>query len=107
MPTTMLLRLAVVPLRVVIVAEPLVVLPARLKVSGLAPLEFAFAVCDSVTVLPLIDETVVAGEVRIPLLVLVTTIPATTQVLAVLPTEVTLALPLVQLPVVVHVVGSV
>jgi hypothetical protein len=58
-------------------------------------------------VLPLIDETVVAGEVRIPLLVLVTTIPAITQVLAVLPTEVTLALPLIQLPVVVHVVGSV
>ncbi len=35
MPTTMLLRLAVVPLRLVIVAFPLVVLPARLKISGL------------------------------------------------------------------------
>jgi hypothetical protein len=32
MPTTTLLRLAVVPLRLVIVAEPLVVLPAMLKV---------------------------------------------------------------------------
>ena len=42
-----------------------------------------------------------------PLLELVTTIPATTQVLAVLPTEVTVVLPLVQVPVVVHVVGSV
>ena len=38
MPTTMLLRLAVVPLRVVIVAVPFVVLPARLKVIGLEPL---------------------------------------------------------------------
>ena len=34
MPTTMLLRLAVVPLMLVIVAEPFIVLPARLKVSG-------------------------------------------------------------------------
>jgi hypothetical protein len=67
----------------------------------------AFAVCDSVTVLPTIDETVVAGEVRMPLLVLVTTIPCATQVLAVLATEVTLVLPLVQPPVVLHVVGSV
>ena len=107
MPTTMLLRLVVVPLRLVIVAFALVVLPARLKVIGLVPLEAAFVVCDSVTVLPLIDETVVAGEVLIPLLELVTTIPVTTQVLAVLPTEVTLVLPLVQLPVVLHVVGSV
>ena len=32
MPTTMLLRLVVVPLRLVTVAEPLVVLPAMLKV---------------------------------------------------------------------------
>jgi len=55
----------------------------------------------------LIDDTVVAGEVRMPLLELVTTIPATTQVLAVLPTEVTVVLLLVQFPVVVHVVGSV
>jgi hypothetical protein len=37
----------------------------------------------------------------------VTTIPVTTQVLAVLPTEVTSVLLLFQLPVVVHVVGSV
>jgi hypothetical protein len=35
MPTTMLLRLAVVPLRVVIVAEPFDVFPARLKIIGL------------------------------------------------------------------------
>ena len=55
----------------------------------------------------LIDDTVVAGEVRMPLLELVTTIPATTHVLAVLPTEVTVVLLLVQFPVVVHVVGSV
>ena len=32
MPTTMLLRLAVVPFKVVIVAEPFVVLPAKLKI---------------------------------------------------------------------------
>jgi hypothetical protein len=108
MPTTILLRLAVVPLRVEIVALPFVVLPARLKVKGLL-LCVAFADCDSVTwlVLVLTDETVVAGEVRMPLLVLVTTIPVTTQVLAVLPTEVTVVLLLVQLPVVTHVVGSV
>ena len=42
-----------------------------------------------------------------PVLVLVTTIPVTTQVLAVLTTEVTLVLPLVQPPVVLHAVGSV
>ena len=107
MPATMLLRLAVVPLRTVMFALPFVVFPARLKVTGLEPLEAAFVVCESVTVVPLIDETVVAGEVLIPLLELVTTIPVTTQVLAVLPTEVTLVLPLVQVPVVLHVVGSV
>src|SRR5277367_4260240 len=107
MPTTMLLRLVVVPLRLVIVAELVVVLPDRPKVIGLEPLEAAVVGCDSVTVLPLIDETVVAGEVLISLVELVTTIPITTQVLAVLPTAVTLVLPLVQLPVVLHVVGSV
>ena len=47
------------------------------------------------------------GGILIPLLVLVTIIPVTTQVLAVLTTEVTLVLPLVQPPVVLHVVGSV
>ena len=44
MPTTMLLRLAVVPTRLVILLElePLdVVVPARLKVSGLEPPELA------------------------------------------------------------------
>ena len=109
MPTTMLLRLAVVPLRLVIVALPFDVLPARLKVIGLEPLEFAVTFCDSVTVVPLADETVVAGEVLMPELVLVTTIPATTQVIAVLPTEVSwLGLLMVdQEPVVEHVVGSV
>ena len=109
MPTTMLLRLAVVPTRLSIVAVPLCVVPARLKVIGFEPLEFAFADCDSVTWfrLVLIDDTVVTGEVRMPLLELVTTILATTHVLAVLPTEVTVVLPLVQVPVVVHVVGSV
>jgi hypothetical protein len=108
MPTTMLLRLAVVPLRLEIVALPFVVLPARLNISGLA-LWVAFAACDSVTWfrLVLMDETVVAGEVRMPLLVLVTTIPVTTQVLAVF-TEVTCVRPFVQLAVgLVHVVGSV
>ena len=59
--------------------------------------------------LVLIDETVVAGEVLMPELVLVTTIPATTQVLSVLPTAVS-RLGLVVLdqePVVLQVVGSV
>ena len=103
MPTTMLLRLAVVPLRLVIVALPFVVLPARLKVIGLECARVrvrGLRQCHRL-VLPLIDETVVAGEVRMPLLELVTTIPVTTQVLAVLPTEVTVVLPLVQVPVVV------
>ena len=102
MPTTMLARLPVepeVPLRLVIVAEPFVVLPARLKVSC-APECATVGVADSVTVLPLIDEIVVAGDVGMPLLVLVTTIPATTQVLAVLPTEVTVLLVVVHVPVV-------
>jgi hypothetical protein len=105
-PTTMLLRLDVVPLMLAIVAEPLVVLPAILNVSGWAVCAWV-GVADSVTVLPLIDETVVAGEVGMPLLVLVTTIPATTQVLAVLPTEVTVLPVVVQVPLVEHVVGSV
>ena len=107
MPTTMLLRLAVVPTRLEIVALLIVVLPARLKVIDLLDCAWVGS-CDSGTVLPLgAEETVVAGEVLMPVLELVTTIPATTQVLAVLPTGVTLVLPLVQLPVVVHVVGSV
>ncbi len=74
MPTTMLLRLAVVPLRLLIVVLPLVALPARLKVNGLlvcATVGFA----DSVTVVAVNDETVVAVAVGMPLLVLVTTIP--------------------------------
>jgi hypothetical protein len=108
MPTTMLLRLVVVPLRLVIVAEPFVVLPARLKVIDLLDCAWVGS-CDSGTVLPLgADETVVAGEVLMPVLELVTTIPVTTQVLAVLATEVSCAgLLVVQVPVVVHVVGSV
>jgi hypothetical protein len=106
MPTTMLLRLVVVPFRLVIVAELLVVFPARLKVSGALECP-TVGVADSVTVVPAIDETVVAGEVGMPLLVLVTTIPATTQVLAVLVTGFTVLLLVVQVPVVRHVVGSV
>jgi hypothetical protein len=114
MPTTMLLRLVVVPLRLVIVALPLVVLPARLKVSG-APECATVGKADSVTV-PLGDvppqdgaqlDTVVAGEVGMPLLVLVTTIPEAAQVLAVLATGLTVLLLVVQVPVVVQVVGSV
>src|SRR5580704_18439631 len=106
MPTTMLLRLAVVPLRVVIVALPFVVVPARLKVIG-APECPTVGVCDNGTVpLPLtkVLETVVADGM--PLLELVTTIPCTTQVLAVLTTEVSCAV-VFQLPVVLHAVGSV
>jgi hypothetical protein len=108
MQTTTLLRLVVVPLRVEIVDEPLAVVPARLKVIDLLDCAWVGS-CDSGTVLPLgADETVVAGEVLIPVLELVTTIPATTQVLAVLPTEVSCAgLLVLQVPVVVHVVGSV
>jgi hypothetical protein len=87
MPTTMLLRLVVVPTRLVIVALPFVVLPARLKVMGLLDCPWVGA-CDSPTVLPLIDDTVVAGDVRMPVLVLVTTIPVATQVLVVLATDV-------------------
>ena len=105
-PTTMLLRLAVVPVRLLMVVLLLVVLPARLKVSGLLVCA-AVGVAESVTVVPLIDETVVAGEVGMPVLVLVTTIPATTQVLAVFATEVTFLLVVVQVPVVWQVVGSV
>ncbi len=103
MPTTMLLRLAGVPLRLLIVVLPLVVLPARLKTTDLLVC-VAVALADSVTVVPVIDETVVAVAVGMPLLLLVTTIPATIPLaLATL----NVLLPLVQLPVVVNVVGSV
>src|SRR5271165_545374 len=103
MPTTMLLRLAALPLRLVIVADPLVVLPARLKVTDLLAC-VAVALADSVTVVPAIDETVVAGEVGMPLLLLVTTIPATIPLAL---ATVNVLLPLLQLPVVVTDVGSV
>jgi len=113
MPTTMLARLPVepgVPLRLVIVALPFAVLPAKLKVSG-APDCGTVGVADSLICVAVHvghDATVVAGEVGIPLLVLVTTIPATTQVLLVLLTELTVVLLVVQeVPVFVHVVGSV
>jgi hypothetical protein len=109
MPTTMLLRLAVVPTRLLIVAEPLVVLPARLNVIGLLVCAKVGVPPDSGTLPPLIagDGATVVG-LRRPELVLVTTIPATTHVLAVLTTEVSCAGLLVfQLPVVLHVVGSV
>ena len=108
MPTTMLLRLAVVPLRVVIVALPLVVVPARLKVIGAPERATVGVPPDSGTVPPLIagDDATVVG-VRRPELVLVTTIPGTTQVVAVLATDVSWAALVVQVPVVVHVVGSV
>src|SRR5438046_98250 len=103
MPTTMLLRLAVVPLRLVIVAEPFVVLPAKLKVIGLR-LCAAVGKADSVTVAARNEETVVAGEVGMPLLLLVTTIPFATPLVL---RTVTILLAVVQVPVVVNVVGSV
>ena len=103
MPTTMLLRLVVLPLRLLIVVLPLAVLPARLKTTDLFVC-VAVALADSVTVVPLIDETVVAVEVGMPLLVLVTTIPATIPLALV---TVKFLLPFVQLPVVWNVVGSV
>ena len=102
-PTTMLLILAVVPTRPVIVALPLVVLPARLNVTDWLAC-VAVALADNVTVVPVIDETVVGVEVGIPLLLLVTTIPATIPLTL---ATVNVLLPLVQLPVVVNVVGSV
>jgi hypothetical protein len=104
MPTTMLLRLVVLPLRLLTVVLPLVVLPARLNVT-----DWLFcvtvALADSVTVLPVIDETVVGGEVGMPLLLLVTTIPATIPL--VLPVTVNVLLPFVQFPWVRAAVGSV
>jgi hypothetical protein len=104
MPTTMLLRLAVVPLRLVIVAEPFVVLPARLKVIGLRVCN-TVGKADSWTTNPgPIEETVVAGEVGMPLLVLVATIPTTIPLVS---RTVTVLLAVVQVPVVVNVVGSV
>jgi hypothetical protein len=103
MPTTMLLRLVVLPLRLLTVVLPLVVLPARLKVTDLLVC-VAVALADNVTVVPAIDETVVGVDVGIPLLLLVTTIPATIPLALV---TVNVLLPLVQLPVVVKVVGSV
>lgn len=102
-PTTMLLRLVVVPLRLLIVVLPLVVLPARLKVSGLLVCAVV-GVADRVTVVAVNEETVVADAVGMPELVLVTTIPtATPEVLA----TVTVLLVVVQVPVVVNIVGSV
>jgi hypothetical protein len=103
MPTTMLLRLAAVPLRLLIVVLPLVALPARLNVTDLLAC-VAVALADSVTVVPTIDETVVALAVGMPLLALVTTIPATIPLALV---TVNVLLPFVQFPVVVNVVGSV
>src|ERR1700687_560134 len=102
MPTTMLLRLAVVPLRLATVVLPFVVVPARLKVSDLLACD-AGGDADSVTVPAPIEATVVAGEVGMPELPLVTTIP--TAMLVVL-TTVTVVLMVVQVPVVVNVVGS-
>jgi hypothetical protein len=57
-----------------------------------------------VTVKPVNEETVVAGEVRMPLLLLVTTIPLATPLVLATTTAVRR---FVQVPVVVNVVGSV
>jgi hypothetical protein len=103
MPTTTLLRLAVVPLRLVIVAEPLVVLPAMLKVIDWRVL-LPVGKADSVTVAGVNEETVVAGEVWMPPLLLVTTIPLATPLVL---RTVTVLLRVVQVPVDVNVVGSV
>ena len=51
-----------VPLRLLIVVVPLVALPARLKVNGLLVCA-TVGLADSVTVVTVIDETVVAVEV--------------------------------------------
>jgi hypothetical protein len=61
MPTTMLLRLVVVPLRLLIVAEPLVVLPPRLKIIDCRVL-FPVGLTESVTVNGRNEATVVAGD---------------------------------------------
>jgi hypothetical protein len=97
----MLFRLAVVPFRLLIVVLPLVALPARLNVTA-ALVPFAVAFADIVTVVPLIEETVVDVEVGMPVPVI--TIPATIPL--VLATVIVLW-PLVQVPVVLNVVGSV
>ena len=64
---------------------------------------FAVGKADSVTVVAVKEATVVAGEVVIPL-ALVTTIPLATPLVLL---TVTVLLPVVQVPVVVNVVGSV
>jgi len=74
MPTTMLLRLAGVPLRLLIVVLPLVALPARLKVSGTAGDSLVDGLAESVICVALTTvATVVPEAMPVPL----TTIPAT------------------------------
>lgn len=102
MPTTMLPRLVLLPTRLLTVVLPLVVLPARLKISGVLE-PAAVVVAESGRVVPpltYVAETVVGGDEGIPLPW--TTIPAAIPLALATVTEVA---PLTQVPVVLNVAG--
>jgi hypothetical protein len=77
MPTTMLLRLVVLPLRLLTVVLPLVVLPARLKVNDTAVASVFDGLAKSVICVALTTVATVVPEAMTPDVELETAIPAT------------------------------